>query len=789
MKNRKYIDFYVFLSFLLFSLLYMARFIFTSRMFSPGDWLLGGLIGQEWLVQHIKMFKSFPYWDPFIFNGYPTFGSFFAEIMAPTLLIKLIIPVQKSLALSFSAVMTLGCFGMYLFLKEIGIRIPVRIIVSLIYGFSGFPLSTLYSGHLSRMTSFEIFPLIFYLLLRGLNTKNIKYFILSGGTAGIAFLLGHFQMTYYMFYTFLGFIIYYFVLKRQEIKKEIPKSIFYLILTALIPILMYSAYILPVYKNLPYGARGETKGYEFSSSWAMPPEETFTLINPHFSGILDNYWGRNYFKLHTEFSSILLVLIFIGGLIYFRKETFVKFFIYLFVITLIFSWGGHTIFFRIFYHLIPGIKKFRAPNLIFYQLIFSMCFIGAIFLDKFNSKKHRNYLFYFSGSILLLTFFFLIFKSPITNLLSDFVSSSLRGSYSSDIIMGKIRNIDKNYNLLILGFFVSFVFSSIYTFLLLIKNKKIKDYYITIPFLFFIIIELLPINLNFVKPMESEEEYYKADDVVQFLKNDKSIFRVFPLRYERSNDGLLHKYSLYNIGGYGPNPLRLYQNYIGAGKSVMFTPTRLIKNPRLIDMLNVKYIIDYTLPEDISMYPDDIKQQIIFISQFLSRYEIVQRSQKYTIYNNPYNCERIYFTHNYVIEKDEDKMLEKISDIEFSFNDSVFLFEKPGYESMNKKPLYSINVLKFQPNIIEVDLKTDAPGILIFSENWHPSWDVYVDGKKENLLRVNYLFRGVEVGVGKHNVKMVHNSKAEKTGILLTIIGYLIFISGFFIKNKDKNTL
>lgn len=790
MKNKKYIDFYVLLSFFIFSLIYMSRFIFTGKMFYASDWILGGLTSQEWMVNHIKLFKTFAYWDPYIFCGYPTIGSFFAEVMAPTYILKLFIPVQKAFSISFMCVLALGLFGMYLFLKEMGIKLPVRIIISIIYGFSGFPLSTIYSGHLARMTSFEMFPLIFYLLMRSLKTKNIKYFILTGGTGGIALLLGHFQMTYYMFYTFLFFLLYYIISKRKEIKNDILKIIIYIAITILIPLLMYSVYIFPVYKNLPYGARGETRGYEFSTSWSMPPEETLTLINPYFSGILDNYWGRNYFKLHTEFSSIFLVLLFIGGLIYFRRETFVKFFIYLFGITLIFCWGGHTIFFRIFYHLIPGINKFRAPNLIFYQVIFSMCVIGALFLEKFNLKKHKKYLFYFSVALFAITFIFLILKSPITSVLSDFISSSLRRAYSSDIVMGKIRNIDRNYNLLLLGFLLSSVFSIIYSFLIIFKeNKKIKEYYITIPFIVLILIEFLPINLKFAKPIESEEEYYKPDEVVQFLKKDKSIFRVFPLRYERSNDGILHKYGIYNIGGYGPNPLRIYQNYIGAGQSVMFTPARLMRYPRLIDMLNVKYIIDYTLPDDISIYPDDIKQQLLYVAQFFSQYEIVQRTQKYTIYNNPYTCERLYFTHNYIIEKDENKMLEKISDIEFSFNDSVFLFEKPNYERMNKKPLYYINVINFHPNIIEADVKTDMPGILVFSENWHPSWNVYVDGKKEKLLRVNYLYRGVELKEGEHNVKMVYNSKAEKIGIILTIIGYLIFISGFFIKKKDEKRL
>ncbi len=321
------------------------------------------------------------------------------------------------------------------------------------------------------------------------------------------------------------------------------------------------------------------------------------------------------------------------------------------------------------------------------------------------------------------------------------------------------------------------------------NNKKLREIYITLPIILLILIELFPINIRFAEPIETVEEFYKPDEIVQFLKDDSTLFRVFPLRYQRSNDGLLHRYGIYNIGGYGPNPLRIYQNYIGAGKSVMFTPSRLLKYPKLVDLLNAKYIIDYTLPEDISIYPEDIKQQISQILQFFSRYEVAYKTENYTIYRNLNACERIYFVHNYVLEKDEDKMLERISESSFSFPDSVFLFEKPDYDMINMKPQYNISILRFTPNLIEVNVKNDIPGILVFSENYHPSWDVYVDGKKEKLLRVNYLFRGVELKEGEHNVKMVYNSKAEKIGIFLTTIGYLSFLSGFFVKNKDENGL
>ena len=44
------------------------------------------------------------------------------------------------------------------------------------------------------------------------------------------------------------------------------------------------------------------------------------------------------------------------------------------------------------------------------------------------------------------------------------------------------------------------------------------------------------------------------------------------------------------------------------------------------------------------------------------------------------------------------------------------------------------------------------PGILMWSESYHPYWRVQVDGQMSRLLRVNHAFLGVRVPAGKHRV-------------------------------------
>jgi hypothetical protein len=55
----------------------------------------------------------------------------------------------------------------------------------------------------------------------------------------------------------------------------------------------------------------------------------------------------------------------------------------------------------------------------------------------------------------------------------------------------------------------------------------------------------------------------------------------------------------------------------------------------------------------------------------------------------------------------------------------------------------------------DVALKSDASfeTVLLLNDRYDPNWKVFVDGKSENLLRCNYMMRGVHLGPGQHNVE------------------------------------
>jgi uncharacterized membrane protein YfhO len=82
----------------------------------------------------------------------------------------------------------------------------------------------------------------------------------------------------------------------------------------------------------------------------------------------------------------------------------------------------------------------------------------------------------------------------------------------------------------------------------------------------------------------------------------------------------------------------------------------------------------------------------------------------------------------------------------------------------------------------------------VFSEVYYPfGWNVYLDGKKTDYCKVNYILRGLSIPAGKHDIKFIFEPESYKKGLKIGYIAsYLIlifFVGGLFMQwrmNREK---
>src|SRR5262245_39630875 len=62
-------------------------------------------------------------------------------------------------------------------------------------------------------------------------------------------------------------------------------------------------------------------------------------------------------------------------------------------------------------------------------------------------------------------------------------------------------------------------------------------------------------------------------------------------------------------------------------------------------------------------------------------------------------------------------------------------------------------IVSWRPDRVRVEVQSPYPGLLILHEAYYPGWIAEVDGQPSRIVRTNVLFRGVEVGDGRHIVE------------------------------------
>ena len=90
----------------------------------------------------------------------------------------------------------------------------------------------------------------------------------------------------------------------------------------------------------------------------------------------------------------------------------------------------------------------------------------------------------------------------------------------------------------------------------------------------------------------------------------------------------------------------------------------------------------------------------------------------------------------------------------------------------------SARVARFTPHRIDVDVRASGEGILTLSEPFFPGWKALVEGRPRELLRVNYILRGVQVGPEDREVVFRYEPTSYRLGLFLSCLGVGVLAGG-----------
>ena len=674
-----------------------------------------------------------PVWNPYIYSGMP-----FLNDPSPLLLYPvnwLFLFLNGSAPLHFLQVeliplfhlLLIGFFAFILF-KHLKINWQISIYGSIVFIFSGY-----ISLRIFQITPTIVFCwsiLIFYFFIRILNEVNYAVVVLGGITLGIAILGGHPQLMLYLVYTlaiyYIGHMIF---VQKHSLIKWLPSSLIRLGIFFLIGIGIAMVQYYPSIKYIPFTPRG-VQTYAQTTDGSMLPIQLLTILIPKFFGSVTGggtdsvgFWATRFGHYYWETAIYLGILPFFLALVGIFYSTRKTKYIFLVIagLALLFALGKYFPFYKIFWYIIPGLKRFRFPARLssIYTLSMGVLVVfGLEYVLTATEKLKQNLLKFTRG-----VEFFLLFSIFVYILFTTGALKSLSQYFNQPDIWS---NCLKQFRIFLLFLFLTWLF--------FISRRRLKA-----SMTFFVIfagiisfIDLYQFGHKFSKGENSPTDFYPNSRMVNFLQQEreKEIFRIKTREggymLLKRNESILWK--LDALEGYTSLPLERYLSFD-------------IPTSRKNELLNTKYLIN--------------------IDTIQNRLGIIENS-KY--------LPRVFFCYDYHVVKGDTAILSLLASDTFDVSQVVILEETPSEQLSDQKGNTSVNIQHLRNDYINVSVKTDQPGFLVLSEVYYPEWKACIDGKSTKIYRADYTLRAVYVPAGEHKIEMYYSKRNITIGGLIALI-------------------
>ena len=672
----------------------------------------------------------------------------------PLYFLRYLIPFYKALGWSYILIAIGAGVFMFLYLRAIGIRRNIAFLVGVCYMFAPTFMTFTFAGHYAKMEVIALTPLFFLAVEKGVETGRSRYFLLSAGTLALEIYTNHIQMAYFSAWGVVAYFIFklWQIYRREgKLKVLFRRSAF--ALSFVLGIGIGAMNLFPPYFHTKTVSKRALIGrtYEYASSWSLHPEEMASLLVPEFGGYLDTYWGRNYFKLNSEYMGLLPLWLGLLGLIVCWRDPKTKFFFGLFLVTMAYALGPHTPVHRLFYHLVPGVKSLRAPGMIAFLGLFSCCVLAAMGLEDLR-KVRKNVLLCLWAISAGTGFLLLVAPGTVTSL--------WRALLYPDIPSQKLEVLRRSLpHIRIGGLWAMLLSSGLFYVLYLWWKGRLKENLALALIVPIVLADTWRVDKRFLNYQEAYRYrimYRAKQKLAEFFKGHPGRYRVLPISRQ----------SRFSIPGV--DIATGFDDFMNRWYYVIIRPENLRYKP-IINLLNIRYIVTESPIEGLSP---------------------VYSYGGYYVYENPDACPFFYLAKRYVVIDDEKEILEFLRK---KGNCRTVVLDKPPHvpaDSLGGGDWSKDKVIEegYDPEKGYIKLKTYSQGwrFLVVSENYHPNWKAYVDGEQVPVFRADYAWKGIFVLPGVHDIEFIYSSEALTWRLisLLSVIGFGGSFIFLFLKRK-----
>ena len=718
-------------------------------------------------AEELRSTGDFAQWNAYILGGIPYIAAQHGDIFYPTFVLRLLLPVDVAITWSFLGHLFLAGLFTFGFVRALGFAFWPALLAGVAYMMSGQVASLVSPGHDGKMFVSALAPLLLWMIIRAVRDGRAWAWGMIALTTGLAILTPHYQMVYYLALFCVPFTLW-IALKGSVEPVPRPVAVGRVLLAcgaAALGLAIAALAFLPFYHYLDFAARGTARGYEYATSYSMPPEEMLNFYLPHFSGLIEEYWGRNPLKFHGEYvGAVVLILAGVAfGAAGRRKE--VWFWGIAAAIATLVALGGHTPFYRLWY-LLPMMKVVRAPAMIFYIAQLAIAVFAAIGLERLlREGVQRRYLIGWGAFALVV----LVLAGG--GALTTF-AQSISPSERYDFIAQHTRS-------LIGGAVRSFIFAAACIAVMwAVATKRLGGVRGAAALVALATLDLWSVNRRYFRFSPPARALYGSNAAIQYLQQLEEPGRAIALSLGEGGFGdpvftgdALMAHRVRTVTGHQGNELQRWVDLAGVKSPA--PPPNLFKR-EFRRLTNTRFwITDVELPTEHSQLPG---------MRFIRRVGPVSNASGREVWlfeleeSNP----AAWLT-PLVAEAGAEAIRATVMDPSFdvrraSLFDSSGAVDGQAVTSAPRPLAIAARTRYLSARDIRVELDTPAPAgsALVVSENWYPGWIARVDGRPATAARADYSFIGVPLPEGARRIELSFFDPVYARGRFITIVALVI---------------
>jgi hypothetical protein len=540
----------------------------------------------------------------------------------------------------------------------------------------------------------------------------------------------------------------------------------------------------PLFQYTPWSPRSAGHDYATATSYSFPIEELLNSYWPQFSGILDNYWGRNAIHFHSDYFGVVVLMLAGAAAGQTRQRSFRRFWVVTGVLALLWALGGYTPFFKLILAIpLFGAKYFRAPSTMIFVVAFAVSVLAAIGVERLVAHRvspKYPIIWVIAGAV-----FALLMTVGGYTALSTAVIGTMGGSVPPEYIDLFTRNAGANSGAAILGVWRSLLFVIAAAVLMWsLLTGKLDARTVLIGLATVLVVDLWSIERMYWVFSPRASQLFATDPAIDAIKADiakegepgrvwteERLSGAIVRDANFVGDGLM-SHGLRLVGVYHGNELDMYDRLIGDGGDTR--NSRVVFSPQFWRHENVRYLYTGMTDSTVTGVAGQFKWPAA--PKLLAGPVRDAAGSMVFAYRLPGDIKPAWVA-TAMVKASEEQALGTVLDPRFDparvaiVDSSASAVQTQTLQTLPEPAAARATVTAASDGSYDIAIAPAAPAgsALVVSENYFPGWSASADGKPVAVARMNFNLIGVPLPTGTRTVQLRFADAAYAKGKALTL--------------------